>query len=135
MSVKIRLQRGGRNKLPVYSIVVADSHSARDSKFIERLGYWAPKAKATEQGLSLNEERLNHWISVGAQPTDVVLRLMTKLSIGPAKLREDRAARRQRRIKAEDATKAFAAKREAGKAAKEAKAAEAAAAPAEQPAA
>lgn len=126
MSVKIRLQRGGRHKLPVYSIVVADSHRSRDGKFIERLGYWAPKAKPTEQGLSLTEERLNHWISLGAQPSDVVIRLMVKLGVGPQKLRDDYAAKKQRRIKAEQAVKDFTAKREAGKAAKEAKANEAA---------
>ena len=135
MSVKIRLQRGGRHKLPVYSIVVADSHRSRDGKFIERLGFWAPKAKATEQGLSISEERLNHWIGLGAQPSDVVIRLMVKLGVGPQKLREDYAAKKQRRIKAEQFAKDFTAKREAGKAAKEAKAAEAAATPEEQPAA
>lgn len=132
MSVKIRLQRGGRVHLPVYSIIVADSRASRDGKFIERLGFWAPKAKAHEQGLNINEERLNHWIGQGAQPTDVVLRLMVKMGVGSEKIRTTYQAKKQRRIKAEDATKAFAAKREAGKAAKEAKGAEA---PAEESAA
>jgi small subunit ribosomal protein S16 len=99
MSVKIRLQRGGRKNLPVYSIVVADSRSGRDSKFIERIGFYAPKARGQEVPFSINEERVTHWVGLGAQVTDVVTRLMIKANIGPESVRADHAARKERRIK------------------------------------
>lgn len=128
MSVKIRLQRGGRTHHPVYSIVVANSRAARDSKFIERLGFYLPKARGADVPFSINEERLAHWVGVGAQVTDVIGRLLVKYSAGTETLRSAYTAKKAKRIKAEDATKAFAAKRDAAKAAKEAKAAQAAAA-------
>ncbi len=151
MSVKIRLQRGGRKALPVYSIVAADSRSARDSRFIERLGHYAPKARGQEVPFAINAERLAYWVAQGAQVTDVVGRLLVKNSMGPDSVREAFAAKRARRIRAQEAVKNAATKREEAKAAKEgaaaaeaeaaakAKAAEAAAAAApaadEQPAA
>ena len=64
--VKIRLARGGRKKSPFYRIVVADSRSARDGKFIERIGHFDPLLENL-QGCKLNVERLEHWVSVGAQ--------------------------------------------------------------------
>jgi small subunit ribosomal protein S16 len=141
MSVKVRLQRGGRVSLPIYSIVVADSRSARDKQFIERLGFWAPKAKGAEVPFKLNEERLSHWVGVGAQVTDVVARLLIKQNVGPAKVRDAFAKTKARRIKAAEAIAQMKAKDEARKAAAEAKkngpaeAPAAEAAPAETPAA
>lgn len=126
MSVKIRLQRGGRKALPVYSIVAADSRSGRDSRFIERLGHYAPKARGQEVPFAINAERLNHWVAQGAQVTDVVGRLLVKNSMGPESVREAFAAKRARRIRAQEAVKNAAAKREAAKAAKEGAAAAAA---------
>ena len=64
--VKIRLARGGRKKSPFYRIVVADSRSARDGKFIERIGHFDP-LQENLQGCKLNIERLEYWVSVGAQ--------------------------------------------------------------------
>ncbi len=128
MSVKIRLQRGGRTHHPVYSIVVADSRSARDSKFIERLGFFLPKARGADIAFSISEERLAYWVGVGAQVNQVIGRLLVKYNAGTPALRDAFKATKAKRIKAEEATKAFATKREAGKAAKEAKANEAAAA-------
>ena len=63
--VKIRLARGGRKKSPFYRIVVADSRSARDGKFIERIGHFDPLQEDLK-GCELNVERLEHWVSQGA---------------------------------------------------------------------
>lgn len=122
MSVKIRLQRGGRKSLPIYSIVVADSREARDSKFIERLGFYAPKARGAEVPFSLNEERLNAWIGKGAQVTDVVARLMVKHNLGAEAVRKEYLVRKERRIKVAALVAAKAAKGEELKAAAAAKA-------------
>jgi small subunit ribosomal protein S16 len=122
MSVKIRLQRGGRKSLPIYSIVVADSREARDSKFIERLGFYAPKARGAEVPFSLNEERLNVWIGKGAQVTDVVARLMVKHNLGNEAVRKAFLVRKERRIKVAALVAAKAAKGEELKAAAAAKA-------------
>ena len=73
MSLKIRLARGGAKKRPFYSIVVADSRSPRDGRFIEKIGTYNPMLpKDHETRITINEERAKHWLSVGAQPTDRV---------------------------------------------------------------
>lgn len=131
MSVKIRLQRRGRTNLPVYDIVVADSRSGRDKKFIERIGYHHPKARGQEVPFSLNEEALNAWIGKGAQVTDVVCRLLIKNNLGPAKVKEAYQAQKARRIKAQEYVAKLKADGEAKKAAKEAVANAPAEAPAE----
>ncbi len=77
--VRIRLRRVGRKKSPVYRIVVADSQSPRDGKFIEIIGQYAPRQ--TEGGLKVNEERANYWMSVGAQPSDTVRSLLRRAGI------------------------------------------------------
>lgn len=121
MAVKIRLQRGGRISLPIYSIVVADSRSSRDKKFIERLGFWAPKARGQEVPFKLDEERLNYWVGVGAQVTDVVARLMVKNNVGSEKVRAEFAKTKARRIKTAEVVAAAKAKGEQLKADAEAK--------------
>ena len=98
MAVKIRLARGGRKSLPVYSIVAADSRASRDKKFIERLGFFAPKARGAEVPFSLNEERLAYWVGVGAQVTDVVARLLVKHNAGPEAVRTAFTKAKARRI-------------------------------------
>ena len=132
MSVKIRLQRGGRKKLPIYSIVVADSREARDGKFIERVGFYAPKARGQEVPFQLNVERVEFWVGRGAQVTDVVARLLVKHNVGPEAVRSDITERKARRIKVAGIVAAKAAKGEelkaAAAAAAEAEAAKAAAA-------
>lgn len=122
MSVKIRLQRGGRKKLPIYSIVVADSREARDGKFIERVGFYAPKARGQEVPFQLNTERVEFWVARGAQVTDVVARLLVKNNVGPEAVRNDITERKQRRIKVAGIVAAKAAKGEELKAAAAAKA-------------
>ena len=76
MSLKIRLARGGAKKRPYYSIVVADSRSPRDGRFIEKLGTYNPMLdRSHADRVTLKSERIQHWLGVGAQPTDLGLRL------------------------------------------------------------
>ena len=75
--LKIRLARGGAKKRPYYRIVVAEATAPRDGRFIERIGSWNPiLPKDSPDRIVLDEERVNHWLSVGAQPTDRVLRFL-----------------------------------------------------------
>ena len=77
MALKLRLARGGTKKRPFYHIVVADARSPRDGRFIEKLGTFNPLlAKDNEGRVVLNTERATHWLGVGAQPTDRVLRFL-----------------------------------------------------------
>jgi small subunit ribosomal protein S16 len=77
--VKIRLRRVGRKNAPFYRILVADSQSPRDGKFIEIIGQYAPRQN--EGSLQVNEERANYWLGVGAQPTDTVRSLLRRAGI------------------------------------------------------
>ena len=76
--VKIRLRRMGAKKAPYYRIIVADSRSPRDGRFIEELGTYDPMAEG-EQKLKVNMERAQYWIDNGAQPTDTVRGLLKKV--------------------------------------------------------
>ena len=77
MSLKIRLARAGTKKRPFYHIVVADSHSPRDGRFIERLGYFNPLLpKENETRLKLDLEKVKSWMAKGAQPSDRVMRFL-----------------------------------------------------------
>jgi small subunit ribosomal protein S16 len=76
--LKIRLARGGTKKRPYYSIVVADSHSPRDGRFIEKIGAYNPLLKRDDpKRVTLNTERIGQWIGKGAQPTDRVARFLS----------------------------------------------------------
>jgi len=76
--LKIRLARGGAKKRPYYSIVVADSHSPRDGRFIEKVGAYNPLLKRDDpKRITLNSERITEWLSKGAQPTDRVARFLS----------------------------------------------------------
>ena len=80
--IKIRLARGGAKKRPYYSIVVADSHSPRDGRFIEKVGSYNPLLKKDDPNrVVLKVERIAEWMSKGAQPTDRVARELGKLDI------------------------------------------------------
>lgn len=82
MSLKIRLARIGAKKQAYYKLVVADSRSPRDGRFIEKLGTYNPRvAKDHKEHLSIKEDRIKHWVGVGAQPTDRVQRLLAKLGL------------------------------------------------------
>ncbi len=77
MPLKIRLARGGSKKRPFYRIVVAEATAPRDGRFIERLGSWNPLLpKDHAERIVIDEDRAKHWLSVGAQPTDRVLRFL-----------------------------------------------------------
>ena len=67
--VVIRLSRGGSKKRPFYSVMVADSRNSRDGRFIERIGFFNPVARGGEIRIQLNNERIDHWLGQGAQPS------------------------------------------------------------------
>ena len=88
MAVAIRLARGGSKKRPYYRLVVADSRNARDGRFIEKVGTYNPLlAKDSPDRVKLDAERISHWLSVGAQPSDRVARFLDAAGI------RERAAR------------------------------------------
>ncbi len=74
--VVIRLSRGGAKKKPFYNVVVTDSHSRRDGNFIERVGFYNPKAPEGTEGLRINTERVAYWQGKGAKLSDTVARLL-----------------------------------------------------------
>ncbi|MEO6447326.1 MAG: 30S ribosomal protein S16 [Gemmatimonadaceae bacterium] len=77
--VRIRLRREGRKKAPMYRIVVAESTSPREGRFIEIIGTYQPQK--AEHAVELNAERANHWLDVGAQPSDTVRSLLRRAGI------------------------------------------------------
>ena len=79
MAVKIRLARHGAKKRPFYRIVIADSESPRDGKFLENVGTYDPVADPAK--VSLKQERIKHWIDQGAIPTDTVKNLLKKQGV------------------------------------------------------
>ena len=78
--VVIRLARGGANKRPFFSLVVADSRRSAKGKFIERVGFYDPKAPAGRESLRVDVERLKHWQGKGAQLSDTAKRLVKKFA-------------------------------------------------------
>src|SRR3954465_14734763 len=88
MALAIRLSRGGSKKRPYYRVVVADARSPRDGRFIEKIGTYNPLlAKDSPERVKLDADRAKHWLGVGAQPTDRVLRFLDAAGI------KERAAR------------------------------------------
>jgi small subunit ribosomal protein S16 len=92
MAVRIRLRREGRKKVPFYRIVVADSRSPRDGRFIEIIGQYDPRAK--EGGLNIKQDRATHWLDNGALPTDTVRSLLRRTGLLRAR-HEARVARKR----------------------------------------
>ena len=84
--VVIRLARGGAKKRPFYNMVVADSRDPRDGRFIERVGFYDPKAPVGREGLRVNHARVEFWTGQGAQVSPTVARLVKQLkaSVGAA---------------------------------------------------
>jgi small subunit ribosomal protein S16 len=121
MSLKIRLARAGTKKRPVYHVVVADSRSPRDGRFIERLGYFNPLLpKEKPERIKLDLERAKTWLAKGAQPTDRVLRFLDAAGMvkrEPRNNPERAVPRKQRKARAEEAAKAAAAAKSAAPAA------------------
>jgi small subunit ribosomal protein S16 len=82
MAVKIRLARGGSKKRPYYYIVVADSRTPRDGKFLEKVGTYNPMLpKESDNRVSLKTDRVQHWLNRGAQVTDRVARFLDSLDL------------------------------------------------------
>ena len=79
MAVKIRLRREGRKKSPMYRIVVAESTSPRDGRFIEVIGTYHPRK--TENAVTVKAERANYWLDVGAQPSDTVRSILRRAGV------------------------------------------------------
>jgi small subunit ribosomal protein S16 len=134
MSLKIRLSRGGAKKRPFYRIVVADSRSPRDGRFIEKIGTYDPMvAKDHPDRLRLDKDRAQHWLSVGAKPSDRVSRFLADAELMAGRAIPKQTKKDQPRAKTLERREAAAAKAaEAGAAKEQASAAEA---PAEAPAA
>ncbi|MCC5806598.1 MAG: 30S ribosomal protein S16 [Opitutales bacterium] len=78
MALKIRLQRGGATHNPHYRMVVADSRSRRDGRFVEVVGTYAPKDKKEDKQIVLKLDRIEHWLGVGAQPSDTARSLIKR---------------------------------------------------------
>jgi small subunit ribosomal protein S16 len=74
--VSIRLARGGSKKRPFYHVVVSDSRSPRDGRYIERVGFFNPQARGQEEELRLDNERIEYWVSKGAQASERVASLI-----------------------------------------------------------
>jgi small subunit ribosomal protein S16 len=109
MSLTIRMSRGGAKKRPYYRIVVADSRSPRDGRFIERLGTYNPMvAKDHPERVTLNAERIKHWIGVGAQPSDRVARFLAEKGMGEKPAIPVQTRKNQPRKKAKERMKAAA---------------------------
>ena len=79
MSVKIRLRRTGAKKTPTYRVIVADSRSPRDGRFIEEIGHYNPRTEPVE--IVINEEKAKVWLKNGAQPTETVKALLKKSGV------------------------------------------------------
>lgn len=128
MSLKIRLARFGTKKRPFYRIVVADVRAPRDGRFIEKLGYFNPLLpKDHVQRMKLEAERIAHWISVGALPTDRVARMLGEAGLMAKPERGNNPQQAKPKAKAQE--------RIAQKAEADRKAAEASSAPAAEEAA
>lgn len=89
--IKIRLSRGGRKNVPFYRIVATNGTSPRDSKFLEKLGTYNPLANdADEKRVTIDKDRIEHWLSVGAQPTEKVAKFLIALGVkGAEKYKPD----------------------------------------------
>lgn len=111
MSVKIRMTRGGAKKRPFYHIVIADSRDPRDGRFIERVGSYNPMLPRDHADrVILKKERIAHWLSVGAQPSDRVHRFLHEAEMLPAPVRRDQPKKSAPKAKAQERARAEAAK-------------------------
>ena len=120
MSLKLRMARAGTKKRPFYHIVVADSRSPRDGRFIERLGYFNPLLpKDNTERLKLDLEKVKVWLAKGATPSDRILRFLDAAGVKKRAARnnpERALPRKERKVLAEEKAKAEAAAKAAAKA-------------------
>ncbi len=109
MGLKIRMSRGGAKKRPFYSIVVADSRSPRDGRFIEKLGTYNPMVdKGHPERLVMKTERIQHWLKVGALPSERVQRFLGDAGLAPKYEYNERPKKSAPRAKAQERAKAAA---------------------------
>ena len=136
MALKIRLARGGAKKRPFYRIVVAEAAAPRDGRYVERVGTYNPMVpKDHEQRLTLNGERINFWMSKGAQPTERVHKMLASAGLMAAPVLRDqpkKSAPGKKRAEREAAAAEAAAETAAAEAAAATEAAPAEEAPAEE---
>ena len=104
--VVVRLAKSGAKKNPYYFITVADSRKPRDGAFIERLGFFNPSARGSEERMRFNIERLDHWIGQGAQLSDKVKELAKDARLSPDELQEKLERKKEKRDKKKEAIKA-----------------------------
>ena len=124
MSVRIRLARGGSKGAPFHKIVVADQRAPRDGRFIERVGSYNPLLPAEHaERIVVKADRVKYWLGVGAQPTERVAKLLSKMGLCAAPVINERPQKSAPKAKAQERAKA---KAEAAAAAEEAPAEEAA---------
>ena len=110
MATSIRLSRGGSKKRPYYKIVVADSRSPRDGRFIERIGSYNPMvAHDHPDRLKIDTDRAKHWLGVGAQPTDRVAKFLANAGLMDPRARREQTKKNQPKAKAQERAKAAAA--------------------------
>lgn len=115
--VRLRLQRLGRRNRPFYRLSAIEKRNRRNGKVLEQLGWYDPIAADPEKQLKLEGERITHWLSMGAQPTETVADLLAKNDLLPPKMKAQWEADRKA---ASDRTAAIKAAKEAEKAAAEA---------------
>ena len=101
--VVIRLAKSGAKKAPYFFITVADSRKPRDGRFIERLGFFNPSARGSEERLRFNLERYEYWVSKGAQPSEKVLNLKMQAELSPEELEKLFEKRDSRRLSRKEA--------------------------------
>ena len=104
--VIVRLAKSGAKKNPYYFITVADSRKPRDGAFIERLGFFNPSAKGSEERMRFNLDRLDHWISNGAQLSDKVKELAKDARLSPEDLEKKLEAKKEKKLQKKEALKA-----------------------------
>lgn len=110
MSVKIRLSRAGAKQRPYYHIVVADSRDPRDGRFIEKVGSYNPMLPSDHADrVTLKDERLQYWLSKGAQPTDRVARFLGKAGLAPMPVFREQPKKSAPKKKAQERAAAEAA--------------------------
>ena len=97
--VVVRLAKSGAKKNPYYFITVADSRKPRDGAFIERLGFFNPSAKGSEERMRFNIERLDHWIGQGAQLSNKVKELVKDARLSPDELQKNLKEKKKKEIK------------------------------------
>ena len=106
----IRMARAGTKKRPFYHIVVADSRAPRDGRFIEKLGTYNPLLpREHETRLTMDKERVAHWLKVGARPSDRVAKFLAQAELMKPRERRDQTKKNQPRAKAQERMKAEAA--------------------------